>query len=108
MPRSASGKTTWPASWRQNLAGPGRSSADRNSSGQRQAPATGDGAEHLQIRPDLGYVPALISGRSKISAGRPHLLPDGKEEADKWTLQGRRLTVPVIREPGSACSITGT
>jgi hypothetical protein len=31
-----------------------------------------------------------------------------KDEADKWTLQGRRLTVPVIQEPGSACSITGT
>jgi len=31
-----------------------------------------------------------------------------KDEADKWVLQGRRLTVPVIQEPGSAVSITGT
>ena len=31
-----------------------------------------------------------------------------KDEDDKWELQGRRLTVPVIQEPGSACSITGT
>ena len=30
-----------------------------------------------------------------------------KDEADKWVLQGRRLTVPVIQEPGAGCSITG-
>jgi len=31
-----------------------------------------------------------------------------KDDADKWTIQGRRLTVPVIQEPASAVSITGT
>ena len=31
-----------------------------------------------------------------------------KDEEDKWKLQGRRLTVPVIEEPACACSITGT
>lgn len=30
------------------------------------------------------------------------------EDKDKWELQGRRLTVPVIQEPGAACEITGT
>lgn len=30
------------------------------------------------------------------------------DEKDKWDLQGRRITVPVIQEPGSACEITGT
>jgi hypothetical protein len=30
-----------------------------------------------------------------------------KEEADKWTLQGRRITVPVIQEPGAGYRITG-
>jgi hypothetical protein len=30
------------------------------------------------------------------------------DEADKWDLQGRRLTVPVVQEPGAACTITGT
>ena len=29
-----------------------------------------------------------------------------RDEADKWELMGRRLTVPVVQEPGSACSIT--
>jgi hypothetical protein len=28
--------------------------------------------------------------------------------ADKWELQGRRKTVPVVQEPGAACRITGT
>lgn len=30
------------------------------------------------------------------------------DEKDKWDLQGRRITVPVIQEPGAACEITGT
>jgi hypothetical protein len=30
------------------------------------------------------------------------------ENADKWTLQGRRKTVPVVQEPGAAIRITGT
>lgn len=30
------------------------------------------------------------------------------EGNDKWDLQGRRLTVPVIQEPGAGCRITGT
>ena len=29
-----------------------------------------------------------------------------KDEADKWELMGRRLTVPVVQEPGAACAIT--
>lgn len=31
-----------------------------------------------------------------------------QDEADRWDLQGRRLTVPVVQEPGSGCTITGT
>jgi hypothetical protein len=27
---------------------------------------------------------------------------------DKWDLQGRRKTVPIVQEPGAACQITGT
>lgn len=30
-----------------------------------------------------------------------------KDEADKWVLQGRRITVPVIQEPGAGYRITG-
>ena len=30
-----------------------------------------------------------------------------KDEADKWTLQGRRITVPVVQEPGAGYRITG-
>lgn len=30
------------------------------------------------------------------------------DDRDAWDLQGRRITVPVIQEPGSACEITGT
>lgn len=30
------------------------------------------------------------------------------DEADRWDLQGRRITVPAVQEPGSACTITGT
>jgi hypothetical protein len=29
-----------------------------------------------------------------------------RDEADRWELMGRRLTVPVVQEPGSACSST--
>jgi hypothetical protein len=28
--------------------------------------------------------------------------------ADKWTINGRRKTVPVVQEVGAACRITGT
>ena len=31
-----------------------------------------------------------------------------QDETDSWDLQGRRLTVPVIQEPGAACEITGS
>jgi len=30
-----------------------------------------------------------------------------RDEADKWDIQGRRLTVPIIQEPGAGCFITG-
>lgn len=30
------------------------------------------------------------------------------EANDAWDLQGRRKTVPIVQEPGAACSITGT
>ena len=29
------------------------------------------------------------------------------DSRDKWDIQGRRLTVPIIQEPAAACSITG-
>ena len=29
------------------------------------------------------------------------------DKRDKWDLQGRRITVPIIQEPASACTITG-
>ncbi len=31
-----------------------------------------------------------------------------KDEIDAWDLQGRRITVPVVQEPGAAICITGT
>lgn len=31
-----------------------------------------------------------------------------KDEADKWVLQGRRRTVPIVQEPGAGIRITGT
>jgi hypothetical protein len=30
------------------------------------------------------------------------------DERDKWDIQGRRITVPIIQEPNAGCSITGT
>ncbi len=36
------------------------------------------------------------------------VLPIRVQERDGWTLQGRRITVPVVQEPGAGIRITGT
>jgi len=59
--------------------------------------ALGGMADEVETSP--GYSTADLAVQAKAIRN---------EKADSWDLQGRRLTVPVVQEPGAGIEITGT